>query len=126
VVQVMLAEFARIGAEPLDEDLLARRRLYLGGAQSRSLETSAGFNGTIAELLALGIDPAEASLYSERLNAVTADAAAAAAQAYFDPDGISLVIVGNAEAFIDDLRAIRPDVDVIPADELDLASATLR
>jgi len=36
------------------------------------------------------------------------------------------VIVGKAEAFIDELRAIRPDVEVITMDELDLSSATLR
>ena len=70
------------------------------------------------DLLAQGIDPAEVSRYPEQLDAASAAEASAA--------GTSLLIVGNAAEFIDDLRAIRPDVEVIPASELDLASASLR
>jgi len=126
VVAVMLGEFARIGDEPLDEDLLARRRLYLTGGNARAMESSAGYAGTVANFVALGIDPAEADLYAQRLDAVTAQAANAAADRYFDPEQTSIVIVGKAAAFIDELRAIRPDVEVITMDELDLSSATLR
>ncbi|GAA0272206.1 pitrilysin family protein [Alteraurantiacibacter aestuarii] len=126
VVQVMLDEFARIGTQPLEQDLIDRRRLYLTGSHARRMETSAGFSGIVSNLLALGIDPDEAAQYAARLGAVTPQAASAAAQEYFDPDNISVVIVGNAAAFIDDLRAIRPGVEVIPAAELDLSSADLR
>ncbi len=126
VVEVMLDEFARMGAEALEEDLLARRRLYLTGNYARSLESSAGYAGVILDLLALGVDPQEVAHYAERLDAVTAEAASAAAAGYFDPDRISLVVVGNADEFIEELRAIRPDVEVIPAAELDFASAALR
>jgi zinc protease len=38
----------------------------------------------------------------------------------------SLVIVGDASKFLDKLKAIRPDVEVIPAAELDLDQADLR
>lgn len=126
VVEVMLTEFARMGEEALDDDLLSRRRLYLSGAYARSLETSSGFANIVLDLLALDVDPQEASHYAARLDAASGDAATAAAQAYFDPDTLSLVIVGNAEAFIDDLRAIRPDVEVIAASDLNLSSADLR
>lgn len=126
VVTVMLGEYARLGAEPLSEDLLARRRLFLAGGRSRTLESSAGYATLMLELLAQGIDPAEAMRYPERLDAVTPEAASAAALAYFDPDKATLVIVGNAAAFIDELRTIRPEVEVIPFAELDLASAALR
>ncbi len=126
VVEVMLGEFARIGSEPLDEDHLARRRLYLTGGNARAMESSAGYAGTVANFVALGIDPAEADRYAERLDAVSAEAASAAAARYFDPEQTSIVIVGKAEAFIDELRAIRPDVEVISMDELDLSSASLR
>lgn len=120
VVEVLLAEFARIGDEPLDDELLARRRLYLTGSHDRGLESSSGFNGTVANLLALGIDPAEVFNYAAELDGVTAAAASQAAGQYFDPANLSLVIVGNADAFIDDLRALRGDVEVIPVTELDL------
>lgn len=126
VVAVMLGEFARLGTEPLGEDLLARRRLFLAGGRSRALESSAGYGTIMLDLVGLGVDPAEAGQYAARLDAVSGDAATAAARAYFDPARITLVIVGNASAFIDDLRAIRPDVEVIPMAELDLSRASLR
>ena len=120
VVEVMLAEFDRIGEEPLTDDLLDRRRLYLQGGYARSLETSSGFNGIIAELLTLGVEPEEVARYAENLETVDTTTASQAAATYFDPDQVSVIIVGNADAFIDELRAIRPDVEVIPADQLDL------
>ena len=122
VVEVMLGEFDRIGTEPLTDDLLARRRLYLAGGYARSLETSSGFNGIVADLLTLGVDPEEVANYAAGLEGVSADAATQAAATYFDPDNISVIVVGNADAFVDDLRAIRPNVEVIPADSLDLAN----
>lgn len=126
VVRVFLDELARIGTEPLDAELIERRRLYLTGAFSRTRETSSGFSGIVTDLIALGVDPEESTRYVEKLGMVDAEAASAAAREYFDPARMSLVVVGNAAAFIDDLRAIRPDVEVIPFAELDLLSASLR
>jgi zinc protease len=126
VAAVMLEQFARLGTEPLDPDTVARRRVMLAGSRARTLETSSGYGAVMVDLLAQGIDPAEAALYRDRLEGASAGAATAAGGRWFDPARVSLLIVGNATAFIDDLRAIRPDVEVIPASELDLSSATLR
>ncbi|VVT07070.1 M16 family metallopeptidase [Erythrobacter sp. EC-HK427] len=123
VVQVMLDEFARVGSEPLGDELLERRRLFLTGGYDRSLESSAGYAGILSSLLTLGRDPAEIATYADSLAGVTAEQASAAAAQYFDPARTSVVVVGNAAAFIEELRAIRPDVEVIPASELDLNTA---
>ncbi|RJY10377.1 M16 family metallopeptidase [Aurantiacibacter aquimixticola] len=120
VVQVMLDQYARIGSEPLSDELIDRRRLYLDGSYTRSLETSSGFAGIVTDLLTLGVDPAEISSYTQSLQAVTGEQSLAAAARYFAPEDTNIVIVGNAAAFIDDLRAIRSDVEVIPADAIDL------
>ena len=120
VLEVMLGEFARIGTEPLDNDLLDRRRLYLTGGFGRTLESSSGYGAVLASLLTRGVDPAQIARYDELVNAVTSDQATAAAARYFDPDATSVVIVGNAAAFIDEVRALRGDVEVIPAGEIDL------
>ena len=53
-------------------------------------------------------------------------AASAAAQTYVDPARATIVIVGDASQFLEDLRAIRDNVEVIPSGELDLSSADLR
>ena len=120
VLDVMLGEFGRIGTEPLSEDLLERRRLFLIGGNSRGLESSAGYAGRLSNLLTLGIDPTEIANYDANINAATGAQATAAAAEYFAPDEVTVVIVGNAAEFIDDVRAIRPNVEVIPADQLDL------
>ncbi|AWW73721.1 peptidase M16 [Erythrobacter sp. KY5] len=126
VVQIFLDEFARLGNEPLSDDLLERRRLYMTGGYARALETSGGFNNIVAGLLQQGLTAEEAALYSQRLAEVTPDAASAAARSYVDPAMATVVVIGDASQFLDDLRAIRPDVEVIPASELDLTTADLR
>jgi zinc protease len=126
VVQIFLNEFARLGNEPLSEDLLQKRRLYLAGANARRLETSAGFNGALSGLLQQGHEPEEALQFAERLDGVDAEAANAAARTYIDPAKATIVIVGDASKFLDDLKLVRDNVEVIPIDELDLASVDLR
>lgn len=125
VAAIFLDQFAQLASEPLEEDTLEKRRLYLGGALARSLETSAGFNGQVASLMLRGIEPAEAFRIAERLSSVSAQDAARVAARYLDPQRASLVIVGDAQYFLDDLKALRGDVEVIPVDRLDLSRADL-
>lgn len=126
VAKVFLDQFARLASEELSEDLLDARRLYIGGAYARALETSSGFNAVVAGLLLQGLPPSEATLVAERFAAVDPAVASAAARTYVDPARATLLIVGEAEMFIDDLRAVRGDIEVIPLSELDLTSARLR
>ena len=125
VVQVILDEFAALGIRPAEEQALAKRRLYLDGSVTRQLATSSGFNTLVAGLLLQGIAPREALRYADRLAMVTPELAASVAQRYVTPGQASVVVVGNAAEFLDDLRRLRPDVTVIPASELDLSSADL-
>lgn len=120
VASVILGEFARLGDQPLDETLLAKRRLYLSGSYGRALETSGGFNSIVAGLLQQGIAPEEAFVYADKLGAVSAEAASLAAKSYANPENATLVIVGDAKQFLDDLKAIRPDVEIIASSDLNL------
>ncbi|MDX1704270.1 MAG: hypothetical protein R3235_08265, partial [Altererythrobacter ishigakiensis] len=63
---------------------------------------------------------------AERLNAVDGEAASSVARTYVDPDKATLVVVGDASQFLDDLKAIRGDVEVIAAEDVNLSSASLR
>lgn len=125
VAEIFLKEFARLGTEPLADDLLETRRLYLGGSYSRSLETSSGFNGIVAGLMLQGLGPSDASNLAEKLSAVSAEDASSVASDIVDPDKATIIIVGDAKQFIDKLREMRPDVEVIPAEGIDLSSADL-
>ncbi len=125
VVQVILDQFDKIGSGPLDEETVEKRRLFIGGGVQRSLETSAGFNGIVANLMLQGIAPTESGMIAQRLAAVTPEAAQAVAKALLPADKATVVVVGNAAQFLDDLKKVRPDVTVIEAKDLDLDSATL-
>jgi len=125
VATIFLDQFAKLASDPLSEDALEKRRLYLGGALARSLETSSGFNGQVASLMLRGIEPEEALRTAERLSAVSVSDAAEAAARYVDPKRASLVVVGDAQYFLDDLKALRGEVEVIPVDQLDLSRADL-
>jgi zinc protease len=57
-----------------------------------------------------------------QIESVTAQAASRAAGRVAASDRATIVIVGDASKFLDKLRAFRPDVEVIKADELDLDS----
>jgi len=125
VVQVILDQFTGLGTQPATEEALGKRRLYLDGSVTRSLATSGGFNAFVSALLLQGIAPGEATLFATRLDAVTPELAAQVARRYVTPELASVIVVGNAAEFLDDLRRIRPDLVVIPATELDLDSAEL-
>ncbi|MEL6708841.1 MAG: pitrilysin family protein [Pseudomonadota bacterium] len=126
VAAVFFEQFKLLSEAPLDEATLQKRRLFLGGAIARSLETTGGFNGQVANLMLRGIEPKEAFAIAERLSKVSPEDAAAMASKYLSADRASLVIVGNAEEFLEPLKELRGEVEVIPASELDLAASDLR
>ena len=124
VAKVMLDEFRRIATEPLDPTEVDNRQTLLGGRFQRQVETSRGLNTIIAGALLEGVEPAEALAYSDRIEGTTGARATAAMARLLAPERISFVIVGDSSKFLDDLKAIRPNTIVIPADQIDLASAT--
>ena len=126
VAAIILAEIAKLNAGDLDEELLARRRLFLEGSYARTLERSAGFNAIVSGLLLHDLPASDANTMAERLAAVDSEAANAAARAVIDADKATLIVVGEAERFLDDLRELRGDVEVISLDELDLSNPDLR
>jgi zinc protease len=103
-----------------------KRKTFVSGLYTLQSETSAGFAAMLGSLIQQGMPAAEAVRYLERIATVSAPAASTAAARISASDRASLVIVGDSSKFIDKLRALRPDVEVIKADELDLEAAALR
>ena len=69
----------------------------------------------------------EIGTFRERVQAVTPDDIQRVAKQHVRPDRLSIVLVGDASSFVPQLRKVGfPDVEVIPINELDLMSATLR
>jgi zinc protease len=125
VAKILLDEYARIGREPLAPAEVENRKTFMVGSYERQLQSSAGFNASLASASQRGISPAEQLAYSQRVGAVSGTGATAAIGRLLQPNRISLVIVGDSSKFIDQLRALRSEVEVIPADKLDLATAGL-
>ena len=122
VTKVFLDELKRVSSEPLDAGLVQNRQTYLAGAFQRNMETSAGFNGAVTSGLLRGIEPAEVLSYTKLIRQTSGGAATAAMGRLLKPESVSIVIVGDAAKFIDKLKALRPNVEVVPATELDLAA----
>ena len=121
VAKILLAEIGKIGSEPLVEDIVEQRRTLLKGGFQRSVESSAGLGARVASGLLEGKTPAEVLAYPTRLDAVAA-ADTARIGSFLQPDDISIIIVGDADLFLDDLRKVRDDIQVISATDLDLGT----
>lgn len=126
VAEIFLAELTRLSAEPLDAETIGQRVAYLQGGIGRQSETSQGFAATLANLTMQGLPPAEAIKLRDRVGAVTPASAGAVARAIVDRSRASIVIVGDARLFLDELRKAHPEVEVIPAASLDLDAPELR
>jgi zinc protease len=126
VAQIFLDQLDRLGGEPLEADAAAKRIAFLTGGFNRQVETSGGLGAVLANLVQQGLPPAEAAVYAGKIEQVTPAAASAVAGKVAASQRASLVIVGDAAKFLDKVKAIRPDVEVIPLSELDLDSPTLR
>ena len=126
VAKVFLDELDRLAKQPLERQEVANRVSFLTGAFNRQAETSGGLGGMLASLLQQGMPPSEVARFVAGMEAVTPEAASAAIGRLVGSDRATLVVVGDASKFLDKLRALRPDLEVIRFDQLDLDSPTLR
>ncbi|AYG94435.1 insulinase family protein [Brevundimonas naejangsanensis] len=126
VADLILAEIAKLGTTQATEAELAPRRATLIGGFGRSLETVDGLGGLVANLALYDLPMSDLAAYAGRVRAVTPEQVEAAFARHLPTDRASLVIVGDASKFIDDLRAKYPSVEVILLTELNLDSATLK
>jgi zinc protease len=125
VLKVMLDEFARLGREPVPAADLAKRVAFLNGSMQRSLETSGGYTTLLATLIQQGVPASTVSQIAAARSAVTPSQAQDVAARIADPARATVVVVGNAAKFIDQLRALRGEVTVIKAADFDPDSPTL-
>ena len=120
VVALMLAEIARIAADPAPPDELEARKLAVIGSVSRRFETTESLAGTLASLEATGIEVAEVTRTIPRLTAVTAAQVQAFAKAHWPADGFQIVVAGEAPQFTPALRTVYPNLLVIAQKDIDL------
>lgn len=124
VAELMQAELQRLVSDPVKGEELKSRQAVLTGRYARSLETNQGFVSQIANLATYDLPLETLDKYIPSINAVTSDAVTEFARKYLATP-TSLVIVGQARAFLEPLKKSYPDVKVIAQKDLDLNRADL-
>ena len=126
-LRITVEEFSKLQRQRVFERELADAQAYLAGSFPLTIETPNEIATVVMNALFYELPLEEISTFRERVLAITPDDIQRVARQYIKPDRLSIVLVGNAKAFVSQLRAVGfTDFDVIPIDQLDLMSATLR
>ena len=126
-LRLMIEEFARLQRQRVSDRELADAQAYLTGSFPLTIETPNEIATQVINNVVFELPVDEITTYRERILAITPDDIQRVARTYIKPDRLSIVLVGNARAFLPQLRSVGfADVEVIPIEQLDLMSATLR
>ena len=126
VAELLLGEIRRLSSSDIANSEMVPRKSVLTGGFGRSLETTAGLAGAIADLYAFGIPTSELNQYVNKINSTTPGNVKEFSAANLT--GSMIVIAGDYSVFKDDLakRFPKAKVQVIKAAELDLSKDTLQ
>jgi zinc protease len=126
-LRLTVDEVARLQRERVAERELSDAQAYLAGSFPLTIETPNDIATQVLNVVFYELPVEEIGTFRERVQAVTPDDIQRVAKQYVRPDRLSIVLVGDASSFVPQLRKVGfPDVEVIPINELDLMSATLR
>jgi hypothetical protein len=127
VLRLMVDEFSRLQRERPFERELSGAQAYLAGSFPLTIETPNDIATEVLNVLFYDLPVEEIGTFPRRVQAVTPDDILRVARQYVRPDRLSIVLVGNASGFVSQLKQVGfSDFEVIPIEELDLMSATLR
>jgi zinc protease len=126
VVDLILQQMKGMAATPASPEELKARQSTLIGQFGRQVETNSGVAGAVGSLALYDIDLGELGRYVDKVSAVTAGEVQSVSAQVLDPGPASIIVVGDAKAFLPALKAKHPDVEVIPIADFDLDSPTLR
>lgn len=126
VVGLIDAEMRRLGTAPVAPAELETRQAVLIGNFGRTIETTDGVASILAGYTLQGVPLDELSRYIPRVQAVDPATVQTTAAALLDPKAASVIVVGDAKQFLPALRQAHPEVEVIPAGQINLDSPKLR
>lgn len=126
VLDLIQDEMRKLAAAPPTVEELKARKSVLVGSFGRSLATTGGLADILGNLALYGVPLDEITRYTANVEAVTPVEVQGFAGRILSPDGASVVVAGDAKAFAAALKAKLPNLEVIPVDQLDLGSPTLR
>ena len=123
VLRLTVDEISRMQRERVSRRELNRAKDYLAGHFPLTIETPNAIAAQVLEAILFGLDLDDLERYPERINAVTADDIQRVARQYLKPGLLSMVLVGDASTFVNDLSGVGFDsYDLIPITELDISA----
>ena len=126
-LRLMIEEFLRLQRQRVPERELMDAQNYLAGSFPLTIESPNDIAAQVINHVLYELPLDEIPTYTQRVTAITPDDIQRVAQAYLRPDRLSIVLVGNARAFVPQLQLLGlTNVEIIPVEQLDLMSATLR
>jgi zinc protease len=126
VAGIIIDELDRLGAGELGDSELTPRKAVLVGGFGRALETTAGIVERVASLALHDLPLTDINSYIPGVQAVTGEAVRKFAASQLPGGSANIIIVGDADQFVEALRKRFGTVEVIPMEELDLESTVLR
>jgi zinc protease len=120
----LLHQIDRIRTETIPDSELGAAKGFLVGSFPLTIETPRQIAGVVTTARLLGLGSDYLPRYRDRLAAVSGPRARAAGQRVFRRDALTIVVVGDAQALYDKLKAIAPvrlvDIAGKPMDPADL------
>ncbi|HEX5474371.1 MAG TPA: insulinase family protein [Vicinamibacterales bacterium] len=126
-LRLMVDQIWKLQNERVSERELGDAQAYLTGSFPLTVETPSQIALQILNAVFYGLDLTELQTYRARVNAITVDDIQRVARAYLHPDRLTIVLVGNASAFVQQLAGAGFDeYDRIALADLDVSTADLR
>jgi zinc protease len=126
-VRVIVDEFTRLQRERIGDAELAGAQAYMTGSFPLTIETPGAIARQVVNAVFYDLSLDELRTYRQRANAVTPDDVLRVARTYIQPDRLSIVMVGNAAVFKDQLAKTGfGKYELIALNELDLTAADFK
>ena len=123
VLRLTVDEISRMQRERVSRRELRRAKDYLAGHFPLTIETPNAIAAQVLEAILFGLELDDLERYPERINAVTEDDIQRVAREYLKPGLLSMVLVGDASTFVNDLSGVGFDsYELVPITELDLST----
>ena len=127
VLRLIVDEFWRLQRERVGERELAGAKAYMTGSFPLTIETPDSIATQVLNVLFYGLPVDQLQTFRSRVNAVRPDDIERVARFYLKPDRLSVVLVGNASAFVSQLRGLGfNNYEVVEMGDLDLMAADFK
>jgi zinc protease len=126
-LRLMVDEVVRLQQQPVAAGELRGAQDYLAGSFPLTIESPSAIAQQVLSHLFYGLDLKEIETYRDQVERVTPGDIQRVARQFLKPEQLSIVLVGDASVFADELKAAGfADFERIPIGELDLNAPSLR